>query len=94
MILEHALLPVIKGKENEFEQAFTQAKKYIMRQKGFISLSLHKGVEEPNIYLLLVKWESVEDHEIGFRQSDDYQKWRKLLHHFYNPFPKVTHFEI
>lgn len=43
--------------------------------------------------MLLVRWESVEAHEVGFRQSPEYQDWRRLLHHFYDPFPTVLHYE-
>ena len=61
---------------------------------GYIEHQLQKCVETPNQYLLLVKWESIEAHEIGFRQSDQYQEWKRLLHHFYDPFPTVEHYEL
>jgi hypothetical protein len=44
-------------------------------------------------YLLLVRWETLKSHTIGFRSSAEYQEWKKLLHHFYEPFPTVEHFE-
>jgi heme-degrading monooxygenase HmoA len=50
-------------------------------------------METPGKYLLLVRWETVEDHTVGFRQSREYQEWRQFLHHFYDPFPTVEHFE-
>ena len=70
MILEHVLLPVIPGRETEFEEAFAEARSIIERMPGFQSLSLSRGVESPSSYLLLVHWDSVEAHEIGFRGSD------------------------
>lgn len=51
-----------------------------------------RGVEQPSTYLLLVEWQTLEDHTVGFRQSAPYQQWRALLHHFYDPFPVVQHF--
>jgi heme-degrading monooxygenase HmoA len=63
MILEHVVLPVVPGKESDFD------------------------------YLLLVEWERLEDHTEGFRGSAEYQQWRQLLHHFYEPFPTVDHFQ-
>jgi heme-degrading monooxygenase HmoA len=57
-----------------------------------MSLQLHKGVEEPSRYLLLVQWQRLEDHTEGFRKSADYQRWKTLLHHFYDPFPQVDHY--
>ncbi len=60
---------------------------------GLRSLRLSRCVEEPNRYLLLAEWEQFEDHTIGFRSSTAYQEWWGLLHHFYDPFPTVTHYE-
>ena len=59
---------------------------------GYLSHELRRCVELSNRYLLLVHWRSIEDHTIGFRQSPDYQRWRSLLHHFYDPFPVVEHY--
>lgn len=90
--LEHALLPVRPGHEDDFEAAFRQAKKIIACMPGFRSLTLSRCLERPSTYLLLVEWDSLEDHA-GFRGSQDYQQWRQLLHHFYEPFPVVEHYE-
>ena len=60
---------------------------------GFRGLTLSRCLERPSTYLLLVEWETVEDHTVGFRGSVEYQEWRRLLHHFYEPFPAVEHFE-
>jgi heme-degrading monooxygenase HmoA len=92
-ILEVAMLNVISGHESEFELAFKQASKIISSMKGFIHLQLQRCLERPNGYVLLVNWETLEDHTVGFRQSPEYQEWRALLHHFYDPFPTVEHFE-
>jgi heme-degrading monooxygenase HmoA len=92
MILEHAILPVRSGSEVEFEAAFERARSLISGQPGFESLSLSRSKESPSQYLLLVKWGSMEDHTEGFRKSPEYETWRTLLHHFYDPFPVVEHF--
>jgi heme-degrading monooxygenase HmoA len=92
MILEQALLPVKPGQEPEFEAAFEQAKAIISAVPGFRSFKLSRCIERPNTYLLLVEWERLEDHTEGFRGSPEYQHWRALLHHFYEPFPTVEHF--
>jgi heme-degrading monooxygenase HmoA len=92
MVLEHALLDVIPGLEVEFEEAFARAREIISNSPGFVSLKIVRGIERPSAYLLLVEWESLEDHTIGFRQSARYAEWRELLHHFYDPFPIVEHF--
>ena len=92
MILEAAVLDVIPGQEPGFESAFGEAKAIIASMPGFVSLQLHKGIEEPSRYLLLVQWQRLEDHTEGFRKSADYQRWKALLHHFYDPFPRVDHY--
>ncbi|MED4401770.1 antibiotic biosynthesis monooxygenase family protein [Metabacillus fastidiosus] len=92
MILEAVMLHVKQGTQEEYEQAFREASVIISSMKGYISHELHRCIEEEGKYLLLVKWESFEDHTIGFRQSSEYEKWKELLHHFYDPFPIVEHF--
>jgi heme-degrading monooxygenase HmoA len=93
MIVEQALLPVKPGRESEFEAAFEQAKAIIAGMPGFRSLRLARCIERPETYLLLVEWDRLEDHTEGFRGSAEYEQWRALLHHFYEPFPTVEHFE-
>jgi heme-degrading monooxygenase HmoA len=92
MILEHALLPVLDGREQEFEEAMSRAKQFIAGAPGFRGMTVSRCVERPNVYLLLVRWERLEDHTEGFRTSAAYRSWKQLLHHFYDPFPTVEHF--
>jgi heme-degrading monooxygenase HmoA len=93
MILEVAMLNVRSPMESEFEVAFTKASAIIASMRGYISHELHRCIEVPNRYLLLVRWQTVEDHTTGFRSSPEYDQWKQLLHHFYDPFPTVEHFE-
>ncbi|MBD2521519.1 antibiotic biosynthesis monooxygenase [Nostoc sp. FACHB-133] len=93
MILEAVILNVKSGLEFDFEATFKKASKIISSMDGYLSHELHKCIEVQGKYLLLVKWESLESHTLGFRNSAEYQEWKKLLHHFYEPFPTVEHFE-
>jgi heme-degrading monooxygenase HmoA len=93
-VTEHALLQVIPGQEDEFIATMDHAKSIIAASPGFASLRVERCVERPNCFLLLVDWESLEAHTEGFRGSEAYQEWRALLHHFYDPFPVVEHFEV
>lgn len=93
MILEHAPLAVRPGQEADFEVAFGQARAIIASMPGFVRLSLSRCIERPSAYLLLVEWARLEDHTVGFRRSMEYEEWRRLLHHFYDPFPTVEHYE-
>lgn len=87
------MLQVKPGLESDFEADFKKASKFISSINGYLSHELHRCIEVQGKYLLLVKWESLESHTVGFRGSPEYQEWKKLLHHFYEPFPTVEHFQ-
>src|SRR6476620_2412428 len=94
MILEVATLNVLPDKLNDFERDFSIAQEIISSMKGYQWHQLQKCLEVENKYLLLVQWETLEDHIIGFRQSKEYLRWKELLHHYYNPFPTVEHYQM
>lgn len=93
MVLEAAILNVKPGEEGRFEAAFASAQSIIAAMPGYVSHALHRCLETPGRYLLLVDWVTVEDHTVGFRGSPEYKVWKELLHHFYDPFPTVEHYE-
>ena len=94
MILEVAILDVIPGQEQEFEVTFKIASGIISNTDGYISHQLQRCLEKQNRYILLVHWATLEAHTLGFRDSEQYQEWKQLLHHFYDPFPVVEHYEL
>lgn len=87
MILESAILYVKPELQELFEKDFQ-----INSITGYIKHSLSKCIEQLDKYLLLVEWETLEDHTIAFRKSPQYLEWKKLLHHYYEPFPVVEHY--
>lgn len=93
MITEVATLEVKPGLESAFENDFDLAASIISGSEGYVSHELLRCMEKANRYILVVRWETLEAHTIGFRQSPEYEKWKKLLHHYYDPFPTVEHFE-
>jgi heme-degrading monooxygenase HmoA len=93
VILEVAILDVRPAQTVEFEAAFQEAAPIIAGMPGYLSHELQRCIENPARYILLVRWERLEDHTVGFRHSPEYQRWRALLHHFYDPFPTVEHYE-
>jgi heme-degrading monooxygenase HmoA len=93
MILEVAILNVRFGEGPAFEHAFGQAQEIIAAIPGYLSHQLQRCLESADKYVLLVQWRTLEDHTIGFRQSPQYQEWKRLLHNFYEPFPIVEHYE-
>lgn len=94
MILEIAHLDVIPNQTVEFELAFATAQQIISAMPGYISHELQRCIERPSHYVLLVRWQTLADHTEGFRGSAQYQDWKRLLHHFYDPFPTVDHYEL
>ncbi|MEM8867360.1 MAG: antibiotic biosynthesis monooxygenase [Verrucomicrobiota bacterium] len=94
MILEIATFDVLPGKEAEYETAITKAIPIIASMKGHVSNELKRCIEKPSRYVFLVTWETLEDHTVGFRTSEEYKEWSALLHHFYESKPSVEHYEI
>jgi heme-degrading monooxygenase HmoA len=93
MITEIAQLDVRPHQAAAFEAAFAEARGLIAATPGFVGLTLQRCIETEGRYLLRVEWRALEDHTIGFRQSTRYERWRELLHHFYEPFPIVEHYQ-
>ncbi len=93
MILEAVMLNVKPNLENDFESAFQQASSIVASIDGYLSHELHRCLEVQGKYLLLIRWKTLEAHTIDFKNSIEYQQWKKLLHHFYEPFQTVEHFE-
>ena len=94
MILEVAILDVKPDETDTFEAAFHRAQSIISSMAGYSGHQLQKCLEKDNRYVLLVTWHTLEDHTQGFRESAEYQQWKALLHHFYDPFPVVEHYQL
>ena len=93
MILEVAVLDIRLGQEESFQNDFSRAQRIIETMEGYRSHELQRCIEKPSRFILLVRWESLEDHVQGFRKSPGYQEWKALLHHYYDPFPDVEHYQ-
>ena len=91
MITEIAQIEVKPGMEAAFEAGVKNAVPVFQRAKGCHGLELRRSIERPGRYLLYVIWETVEDHNIGFRGSPDFQEWRKLVGHCFAAPPEVEH---
>jgi heme-degrading monooxygenase HmoA len=91
-VLEVAILNVRHGQRAAFLQAFATAEPIIASVPGYGGHELRRCVEADERFLLLVWWDTVDSHAVGFRGSPAYGEWKKLLHHFYDPFPTVEHY--
>ncbi|WP_405106713.1 antibiotic biosynthesis monooxygenase [Paenibacillus sp. FSL K6-1217] len=92
MITEAAMLQVKPGFTRQFEQSFREASPLIASIDGYLGHELQHCLEDDHKYLLIVRWRSLEDHTVGFRESAQYQEWKAKLHHYYSPFPIVEHY--
>lgn len=91
MILEIATLDIMPGKEAAFEAGVAHARALFARAKGCRGMALRRTVENPSTYLLLVEWDRLEDHTVGFRNSEDFPRWRELVGGFFATPPVVVH---
>lgn len=91
MITEMAEISIKVGTDQQFEAAVASAAPLFQRARGCRSMRLERGIEQPDTYLLVVEWETLEDHEVHFRQSADFQEWRRLMGEFFSVAPKVIH---
>jgi heme-degrading monooxygenase HmoA len=94
MIMETALMEIVPGKELEFEAAMEQAKAVVSQSKGFQVIHVHRGVEKPSTYLIAIGWDTVEDHMVGFRESELFVQWRNLIGPFFANPPEVSHWNL
>ena len=94
MILEVAEITVPATKLKEFEAAFVEARKVITQADGCGAVSLHRCIETPGRYQLLVQWPTVEHHMKGFRESPRFVEWRRILGPFFATPPFVEHYEL
>jgi heme-degrading monooxygenase HmoA len=91
MILEIAQIDVKPGLEAEFEAGVAKAAPIFKRAKGCQGMELQRSIERPSRYRLFVQWASLENHTVDFRESADFQEWRKLVGHTFEAPPAVEH---
>jgi heme-degrading monooxygenase HmoA len=93
MVLEHAVISVRPGTSESFEAALREARAVIAGAHGFRSFEAHRGLESPDQYLLLIEWETLDDHMTGFRESEEFARWRALIGPYFASPPVVVHFD-
>lgn len=95
MILEIADIRIQPGRQAEFDEAVQRAiSTVIATAKGFTAWKVNKSIESPERYLVMLYWETLEDHTVGFRQSPAYTQWRDIVGPFFAAPPTVEHFTL
>jgi heme-degrading monooxygenase HmoA len=92
MILEVATIDIKPGTNSAFEENLQKAQSVISKSKGYIGHQFHQCLEQENRYVLLIRWETLEDHTKGFRESDLFKEWRGLIGSFFETPPNVQHY--
>ncbi|MDH3959057.1 MAG: antibiotic biosynthesis monooxygenase [Actinomycetota bacterium] len=91
MIVESAIMSVQPGREEEFLAALEQAKKVLAEAQGWQDIRVHRGIERPSTFLIVITWATLEDHTEGFRGSALFDRWRALIGPFFAEPPQVEH---
>lgn len=95
MILEVADIRIPAGQQAAFDEAIRRGVDTVISQaKGFRGYKVNRGVESPERYLLMIWWDTLEDHTVGFRQSPAFAAWRAIVGPFFAQPPQVEHFEL
>lgn len=92
MVLEVALFDITAGQEDAFASAYKEARALLTGTPGCRSVRMTRGIETPTRFVLLVEWDSVEAHEVNFRQSPSFPEWRRLIGPYFATAPQVEHY--
>jgi len=95
MILEHADIRITPGTQQEFDAAVVQGVHTVIRHaKGFRGYTIHKGIESPERYVLMIFWDTLENHTVDFRGSPAFAQWRAIVGPYFAAPPTVEHFDL
>lgn len=94
MILELAIIDIRQNTNAEFEGNLEKAQHVINQSKGYISHQFYKCVEQDNRYILLIRWQTLEAHTKGFRESELFREWRAFIAPFFESPPQMQHYEL
>jgi heme-degrading monooxygenase HmoA len=94
MILELATIDIKEGQIEAFEAQLEKAQDVISQAGGYLGHEFQRCIEQPNRYILLIRWNTLEDHTIGFRESDLFKEWRSLIGSYFAGAPTVEHYEL
>lgn len=94
MVIELAEIDIIRGREAEFEEAVDEASQHFLNSKGCRGIRLHRSMEQPTRYRLIIHWETLEDHMVEFRNSDAFVQWRRLASPFFASTPRIEHLVV
>lgn len=93
MVIEIADFRVIAERQDQFADAVAEGLKFAAETPGFRTARLTRSVETPTRFVLMIEWDTVEAHTVGFRESENFGRWRAVVGPFFDGAPNVEHFE-
>ena len=94
MILEVARMHITPGKVDEFLAALPEGIEVLQEAAGFLGIEIHRGIERPELVLLCLRWETLENHTVDFREGPLFSRWRAVISPYFAAAPEVEHFTI
>jgi heme-degrading monooxygenase HmoA len=95
MILEVADITIPPGRNAEFDEAIVRGiQTVISHAEGFRGWKVNRGIESPERYLLMIFWDTLEDHTVRFRGGPLFAQWRAIVGPFFAQPPVVEHFTL
>lgn len=86
-------MTVAAGQHEAFEAALAEAVAVLAQAGGFAGVEVSRGIERPDAYLVRISWQTLEDHTVGFRESELFTQWRALIGPYFAQAPVVEHWE-
>ena len=93
MVTEIADFRVLPDSQDTFADAVTEGLKYVSDTPGFRTARLTRSAETPTRFILLIEWDSIEAHTVGFRESENFGRWRAIVGPHFDGAPNVEHFD-
>ena len=94
MVVEIAILEAKAGEADNMRKGLEAARKIISQANGYLDSTFQQSIEDPNRFVLYIKWQTVEDHTNGFRQGPLFPEWRSLWAQYMNGTPNVQHYQV
>lgn len=94
MILEIADFRILADRADEFPSAVEEGLQHVAATPGFHNAKLTRSIESPNRFVLIIEWDDVESHTVGFRESESFGKWRAIVGPFFDGTPFVEHVDV
>ena len=91
MVLEVAEMHIQPGMVDAFLKALPAGVDVLRQAKGFQGIEVYRGEERPEVVLLTLHWQTLEDHTVGFREGPLFPQWRAVISPFFASPPVVTH---